>query len=89
MKVQAFQALERKQDVIGKPPEASRVCRDLVKAKKEAFEVSERIADAWLESDTCSATTDAFVEKFLVARQVHHARAAKLELLERSTTTRR
>jgi hypothetical protein len=88
VKVQAIQALERKQDVIGKPPDASRVCRDMVKAKKEAFEVSERIADAWLESDACSATTDAIVERFLAARQVHHARAAKLELLERSTKRR-
>jgi ESCRT-I complex subunit VPS37 len=84
-KVKAFQLLEKKQDAIAKPPPVAHVSRDLVKAKKEAFEVSERIADLWLESDTCSATTDAFVENFVAARKVHHARAAKLELLEEST----
>lgn len=81
-KINVFQVLEKKQDMIGKPPDVSKVCRDLVKAKKEAFERSERIADTWLESDVCSATTDSFVEEFLVERKVHHTRGAKLEILE-------
>lgn len=88
-KVSAFQVLEKKQDAACKPPDASRVCRELVKAKKEAFEMSERIADTWLESDACSATTDAFCEEFVEARKVHHTRAAKLELLERSGAAQR
>ena len=88
-KVSAFQVLEKKQDALCKPPDVGRVCRELTRAKKEAFEMSERIADTWLESDACSATTDAFCEEFVEARKVHHTRAAKLELLERSAGTKR
>jgi len=95
-KVQAFQALETKQDAICQPPATAHVCRELTQAKKAALVASERIADDWLESDDCGETTDQFLDAFLEARRVHHTRAAKLELLERQpqqqarpTTTRR
>lgn len=83
-KVKAFHVLEEKQDAICKPPHVSKVSRELAKAKREAFEASERVADAWLESGSSSSTTDAFCREFVAARKVHHIRAAKLELLEGS-----
>jgi len=83
-KVKKFQTLEHKQDAICKPPAVSKVCKDLQRAKKVAFEESEKIAEGWLESDDCGAATDEFLQAFLESRKVHHARAAKLELLEQS-----
>ena len=81
LKVQKFQKYEQQQDAICKPPSVTKISKELTKAKKVALEESETIAEEWLTSDDCAASTDDFLRAFLEARQVHHLRAAKLELL--------
>jgi ESCRT-I complex subunit VPS37 len=88
-KITAFQALEKKQDAICRPPEIGKVRRELARLKREAFVKSEKIADQWLEtlemsSSAGNGSTEAFCDEFIAARKVHHLRAAKLELLERN-----
>jgi hypothetical protein len=48
-KVQAFQELEQQQDAIIQPPPVSKMVRELTKAKKEAYQQSEQIAEHWLQ----------------------------------------
>jgi Modifier of rudimentary (Mod(r)) protein len=81
-KVKAFQALEKKQDLLCQPPPVAKVIRDMTKAKKEAYAQSERIATQWLQT---AGPVDDFLEEFMAARKVQHVRAAKLELLERNS----
>lgn len=81
-RVTAFQALEVQQDAICQPPDATAVCRILQHLKKQAFDESERIADDWLDTPSSSTmTADEFCDRFITARNTHHVRAAKLELL--------
>jgi hypothetical protein len=82
-RVEAFQKLEKKQDEICKPPDMRTLIRELVKAKKEAFDASEQIAEEWLnDEEPCdNKSIDAFVQEFMKERIVHHQRAAKEELL--------
>jgi Modifier of rudimentary (Mod(r)) protein len=56
-KVASFQELERQQDALCAPPDPMIVMRLLAKAKKEAFDESERIAEDWLETSTAITTT--------------------------------
>jgi len=79
-KAREFAALEREQDAICAPPNAQKVRRELTKAKRQAFDESEAIAEDWLEGDS-NADIDGLLKRFLEQRTVHHARAAKLELL--------
>jgi hypothetical protein len=55
--------------------------RQLAKAKKEAFDESEQMAEDWLEE---GGDVKDFLDCFLEKRMVHHVRAAKLELLQYS-----
>jgi ESCRT-I complex subunit VPS37 len=95
-KVTAFRGLEKRQDALCAPPDPMVVLKQLAKAKKEAFDESEQIAEDWLEQMTTSTTTtdgtgtsqsgqsvDAFVKSFMEKRKVHHLRAAKMEVLRR------
>jgi Modifier of rudimentary (Mod(r)) protein len=56
-KVAAFQELERQQDALCAPPDPMIVMRQLAKAKKEAFDESERIAENWLETASSSSSS--------------------------------
>ena len=47
--------------------------------QKEAFEKSEKIAEDWTGENP-----EQFLSSFLATRKLHHTRAAKLELLDRS-----
>lgn len=87
IKVKRFKELEQKQDAICKPPPIHTVTKELIKAKKAAFEDSERIAEGWLESDDCATVMDDFVKAFLESRQIHHMRGAKLEMIEHDNTS--
>jgi len=78
--VERFKALEKKQNDLCKPPDHRRVTRELTKAKKLAFDKSERLADEWLEND--AVDVDTFLQEFLDERKRHHSQGAKLELLE-------
>ena len=85
-KVTEFQALEQEQDKLCKPPDKRKLLRDLTRAKKEADDQSEALAEEWLELEEAggSAGVNDFVRDFMQQRQLHHVRAAKLELLESS-----
>jgi len=80
-KVTAFQKLEKEQDGICAPPDKKKIMRDLTKAKKQAYDESEQIAEDWLDDGDGSAVSQ-FIKEFLDKRKVHHVRAAKLELLQ-------
>jgi hypothetical protein len=60
------------------------VRKELAKVKKEAFEESEQIAEEWLSQSPAMATEslELFLKQFLATRNIHHVRAAKLEVLE-------
>lgn len=78
-KVATFRTLEQQQDHLCHPVDPKKVIKDLSKAKKEAFDQSEHFADNWIDQQ---GDVDDFLAKFLEVRQLHHVRAAKLELLE-------
>lgn len=82
-KIKEFRVLEQQQDKLCNPVDAKKVIKELTKAKKEAFDESEQLADDWIENQD-GAQVDAFLTKFLDIRKLHHVRAAKLELLEAS-----
>ena len=79
--VTEFQQLEKQQDAVCAPPDKRDVIRQLNKGKRIAFDESEQIAEEWVES---GGNVDEFVKKFLKQRIVHHQRAAKMEILQRS-----
>ena len=78
-KINKFQQLERKQDSICAPPDVKDALRQLNRAKKEAFEESEQLADEWVEEGD---DVGKFVKNFMEKRKVHHLRAAKMERLQ-------
>ncbi|GAX23121.1 ESCRT-I complex subunit VPS37 [Fistulifera solaris] len=80
-KVATFRTLEQQQDQLYRPVDSKKVIKDLIKAKKEAFDQSEQFADNWIDQQ---GNVDDFLAKFLEVRRLHHVRAAKLELLEGS-----
>jgi hypothetical protein len=83
-KVKAFQELEQKQDALIAPPDMRDIIRQLAKAKKQAFDESEQMADDWLEE---GGDVKDFLDGFLEKRVVHHVRAAKMELLQYNNDT--
>ncbi|VEU37442.1 unnamed protein product [Pseudo-nitzschia multistriata] len=78
-KLDAFSKLEKEQDVICAPPDLKSTIKKLQKAKKEAFEESEELAEEWVDDGV--GTVDDFCKRFLEQRKVHHMRAAKMEIL--------
>ena len=81
--VSEFQKLEQQQDKLCKPPDRRKMIKELTKAKKEAFDRSEQLAEDWLElEDAAQGSMDDFAKNFIQERKLHHVRAAKLELLE-------
>jgi hypothetical protein len=78
-KIKAFQALEEKQNAAIAPPDTRHVMHQLNKAKKQAFDESEQMAEDWLEE---GGDVTKFLDGFMEKRKVHHLRAAKLELLQ-------
>jgi hypothetical protein len=82
-KVKAFQELEQKQNTLIAPPDTRHIMRQLAKAKKQAFDESEQMAEDWLEE---GGDVKDFLDCFLEKRRVHHVRAAKLELLQYNNT---
>lgn len=82
-KVQEFRQLEQTLDSLCQPVDRKKVVKEFTKAKKEALEESEQLATDWIENQE-GAHVDQFLSSFLQIRQLHHVRAAKLELLEAS-----
>ncbi len=78
-KVKAFQELEQQQNALIAPPDTRDIIRQLAKAKKQAFDESEQMAEDWLEE---GGDVKDFLDCFLEKRVVHHVRAAKMELLQ-------
>lgn len=81
-KVTAFQDLESRQNALCAPPDLQQTLKQLNRAKKEAFEKSEKCAEEWVEDGVKSV--DDFVKQFVEMRKVHHIRAAKIEILQNS-----
>jgi hypothetical protein len=73
-----FTKLEEKQNAICAPPDTKSTLKKLQKAKKEAFEEFEDLAEDWVENG--SGGVDDFCKKFLEQRKVYHIRAAKIEI---------
>ena len=78
-KYETFAKLEAKQNASCAPPDKADTLRKLNKAKKEAFDESEELAETWVED---GGSVDDFCKKFLETRKVHHMRAAKMEILK-------
>jgi hypothetical protein len=78
-KLTTFEALERQQNELCAPPNKTQVIKQLQKAKKQAMDESEAIADEWVDN---GGNVQEFVEKFMEKRQLHHVRAAKIERLQ-------
>ena len=79
-KLDNYSKLEEKQNAICAPPDKNSTLRKLHKAKKEAFDESEKIAEEWV--DDGGGNVDDFCKRFLERRIVHHTRAAKMEILQ-------
>jgi hypothetical protein len=80
-KITTFSKLEEKQNAICAPPDKVSTLRSLNKAKKDAFDESENIAETWVDN---GGNADDFVKQFLELRTLHHVRAAKMEILKNS-----
>jgi ESCRT-I complex subunit VPS37 len=80
-KLAEFSKLEARQNAICAPPDLAETLQRLNKAKKEAFDESEAMAEAWVDGDSGSSVDD-FCKQFLESRKVHHMRAAKMEILK-------
>ena len=80
-KVKEFKQLEEKQDSMCAVPDTRVILKELHRAKKEAFEESEQLAEEWL--DDGAADVKDFCRRFIEARKVHHVRAGKMEILQR------
>ena len=78
--VKEFEPLEKKQDSMCAVPDTRVVLKELHRAKKEAFEQSEQLAEEWLD-DGATDVKD-FCNRFIGARKVHHLRAGKMEILQ-------
>ena len=81
-KLGQFSKLEEQQNAICAPPDTKSTLKKLQKAKKEAFDESEDLAEDWVENGGFSV--DDFCKMFLEQRKVHHTRAAKIEILRNS-----
>jgi ESCRT-I complex subunit VPS37 len=80
-KLAEFSQLEARQNAICAPPDRAKTLQRLNKAKKEAFDESEAMAEAWVEGNSDSSV-DNFCKQFLESRKVHHMRAAKMEIVK-------
>ena len=79
-KLDHYVELEDRQNAICAPPETKSILKKLQKAKKEAFEESEELAEDWVENG--QGGVDGFCKEFLQQRKIHHMRAAKIEVLQ-------
>lgn len=78
--VAEFQELEQKQDSLCAVPDIRFVLKELHRAKKQAFDDSEQLAEEWL--DEGAEDVKGFCRRFIEARKVHHVRAGKMEVLQ-------
>jgi ESCRT-I complex subunit VPS37 len=80
-KILAFSKLEEKQNEKCAPLDKASALLKLNRAKKDAFDASESLAEAWVEN---GGNVDDYVKQFLETRTLHHVRAAKVEVLKNS-----
>jgi len=81
-KLDHYSKLEDQQNAICTPPDKKSTLKKLQKAKKEAFDESEEVAEDWVENG--EGDVGYFCKQFLEQRKVHHMRAAKIEILRSS-----
>jgi len=92
-----YNALHARRVTMTEPPSVQTVISELNVAKKEAYRLSESLAERWIESGVGSSSTGSgggsaddvgeFVKQFMEMRTLYHCRAAKIERLENSTAT--
>jgi CBS-domain-containing membrane protein len=78
-KLEAFEALEEEQNKLCAPPDKQNIIKQMQKAKRQAMDESEAIADEWVEE---GGNVQEFVDQFMEKRTLHHVRAAKVERLQ-------
>mmetsp|Transcript_20391 Transcript_20391/g.44366 ORF Transcript_20391/g.44366 Transcript_20391/m.44366 type:complete len:338 (+) Transcript_20391:96-1109(+) len=81
LKLNHFSEFEDQQTAICAPPDTKLTIEKLQRAKKEAFDESEELAEDWVENG--KGSVDDFCKRFLEQRTIHHMRAAKIEILNR------
>jgi ESCRT-I complex subunit VPS37 len=95
--LQHYNTLHARRVSMTEPPSVQTVISEMNVAKKEAYRLSESLADRWIESGGGSSSTGSgggsaedvgdFVKQFMEMRTLYHCRAAKIERLENSTAT--
>lgn len=90
--LQRYKELHARRVALTEPPSVQTAISELNVAKKDAYRLSESLAERWVESGGSgggSSTEDVgdFVKQFMEMRMLYHCRAAKIERLENSTTT--
>lgn len=81
-KLLVYESLEAEQNKLCAPPDKKDVMKKLQKAKRQALDESEAIAEEWVED---GGNVKDFLEEFMEKRQLHHVRAAKIERLQHQT----
>ena len=83
--LQRYKELHARRVALTEPPSVQTAISELNVAKKDAYRLSESLAERWVESGT--EDVGDFVKQFMEMRMLYHCRAAKIERLENSTTT--
>jgi hypothetical protein len=81
-KVKNVKELQAKQIKLSQPMDVDEIIYQLRIAKRESMDESEELASDWLHCDDTEAKVDEFLKEFIMARTIHHVRAAKMERLE-------
>lgn len=81
-KVKNVKELQAKQIKLSQPMDVNEIIYQLRIAKRESMDESEELASDWLHCDDTEAKVDEFLKEFIMARTIHHVRAAKMERLE-------
>mmetsp|Transcript_2631 Transcript_2631/g.3714 ORF Transcript_2631/g.3714 Transcript_2631/m.3714 type:complete len:383 (+) Transcript_2631:44-1192(+) len=82
-KMERLNELQTKQQKLCAPPDTNEIIEKLEKAKREAYDESEDIAQTWTNGDE---GLDGFLKEFLEKRTIHHVRAAKVERLKSASS---
>ena len=81
-KMQQYRKLDVERNAITNPPDLQEAIGELNRAKKDAYNESEELAEEWVEAG--GENVGDFVNRFCEVRLLYHVRAAKAERLEMS-----
>ncbi len=88
--LQHYNVLHARRVAMTEPPSVQTAISELSVAKKDAYRLSESLAERWIESGEgtgsgCTEDVGEFVKQFMEMRMLYHCRAAKAERLENSS----